>query len=51
MGPECQDFLSFYRFVLLLLPEKDFDQLGGLWVALKAAHDAYEVGWIFFVAT
>lgn len=45
-----QDFLSFYRFVLLLLPEKDFDQLGGFWVALKAAHDAYEAGWEFLVA-
>eukprot|EP00435_Cladocopium_sp_Y103_P030006 s802_g7.t1 len=39
-----EDFLSFYRFVLLLLPEKDFDHLGGFWVALKAAHDAFEAG-------
>lgn len=39
-----QDFLSFYCFVLLLLPENDFDQLGSCWVALKAAHDAFQVG-------
>ena len=39
-----EDFLSFYCFVLLLLPENDFDQLGSCWVALKAAHDAFQAG-------
>ena len=35
--------MSFYRFVLLLLSEKAIlEHLGSLWVALKAAHDAFQ---------
>ncbi|CAK8990575.1 unnamed protein product [Durusdinium trenchii] len=40
-----EDFMSFYRFVLLLLSEKAIlEHLGSLWVALKAAHDAFQAG-------
>lgn len=37
-----EDFLSFYRFALLLLPVQHFEELGRLWVVLKASHAAYE---------
>ncbi|CAJ1453336.1 unnamed protein product, partial [Effrenium voratum] len=39
-----EDYLNFYRFALLLLPSKDFELLGSLWVALKAAHEDFQAG-------
>ncbi|CAE7438604.1 RTCA [Symbiodinium sp. CCMP2592] len=37
-----EDYLSFYRWVLLLLPQKGFaETLPSFWVDLKAAHDLF----------
>ena len=37
-----EGYLNFYRFALLLLPSKDLELLGSLWVALKAAHEDFQ---------
>ena len=40
-----EGYLLFYRWVLLLLPEKGFSEtLSQFWVDLKAAHDLFHLG-------